>query len=953
MATIPIVIDLSVVPALVSEDGTENLVFTFKRSGPLDRALNVNYSVGGTASLGTDYTGIAASPATKTVRFAAGSSTATVTVDPKADTTIEADETVVLTLQPGTGYTIGTTTGVTGTLRNDDQPSITLAVSPAAILEDGTANLIYTFTRTGPATQPLNVLYTVTGTAALGADYTGIAASPTTKTVRFAAGSSTATVTVDPTADTLFEADETVVLTLETGTGYTIGTTTGVTGTLRNDDKPSITLAVSPAAVAEDGSANLVYTFTRTGPTTQPFNVQYTVTGTAALGDDYTGIAATPAAKTVRFAAGSSTATVTVDPKADTTIEADETVVLTLATSTAYTIGTTTGVTGTLRNDDQPSITLAVSAAAVLEDGSANLIYTFTRTGPATQPLNVLYTVTGTATLGADYTGIAATPTTKTVRFAAGSSTATVTVDPTADTLFEADETVVLTLETGTGYTIGTTTGVTGTLRNDDQPSITLAVSPAAVAEDGSANLIYTFTRTGPTTQPLNVQYTVTGTAALGADYTGIAATPAAKTVRFAAGSSTATVTVDPKADTTIEADETVVLTLATSTAYTIGTTTGVRGTIQADEPRITLLPSSGTIQEGEILTATIPATGESPTTTLYWELSGTGINAADVPFNALKGSVNVASDGSVSFRHAILNDRTTESNESLSLQLFRDEARTRPFSQIATISVADSSRTAAAPSPANTIKKTASISASISRGNEVDSYAIDVPPGSIISASVTSANNALYPLIHLNNSDGSVLKNPIAYNNNSTELGMVDMITGKATIQIKTQVGGTGDYRLSVSVFTAEEYQNEVIRLTNIEREKAGLAPLVRNALLTQAAEGHVRDMDEKDSFLRHTGSNGSTPLDRIKATGYAAAWFDMGNGQLRGIPLENAASGQRSPVEVVAGWMNSEGHRNAILDSAAKEIGVGFQYDNETQQTYWVQNFGNPWSFGMMQWF
>jgi uncharacterized protein YkwD len=181
----------------------------------------------------------------------------------------------------------------------------------------------------------------------------------------------------------------------------------------------------------------------------------------------------------------------------------------------------------------------------------------------------------------------------------------------------------------------------------------------------------------------------------------------------------------------------------------------------------------------------------------------------------------------------------------------------------------------------------------------------------------------------------------------------MVDMITGKATIQIKTQVGGTGDYRLSVSVFTAEEYQNEVIRLTNIEREKAGLAPLVRNALLTQAAEGHVRDMDEKDSFLRHTGSNGSTPLDRIKATGYAAAWFDMGNGQLRGIPLENAASGQRSPVEVVAGWMNSEGHRNAILDSAAKEIGVGFQYDNETQQTYWVQNFGNPWSFGMMQWF
>ncbi|WP_353847613.1 S8 family serine peptidase, partial [Microcystis sp. M55BS1] len=50
----------------------------------------------------------------------------------------------------------------------------------------------------------------------------------------------------------------------------------------------------------------------------------------------------------------------------------------------------------------------------------------------------------------------------------AGSSTATVTVDPTADTTVENDETVALTLATGTGYTIGTTTAVTGTITGDD-----------------------------------------------------------------------------------------------------------------------------------------------------------------------------------------------------------------------------------------------------------------------------------------------------------------------------------------------------------------------------------------------------------------------------------------------------------------------------------------------------
>ena len=66
----------------------------------------MNYTVGGTATLGTDYTGIAATPATKSVTFAAGSATATVTVDPTADTTIEPDETVALTLATGSGYTI-------------------------------------------------------------------------------------------------------------------------------------------------------------------------------------------------------------------------------------------------------------------------------------------------------------------------------------------------------------------------------------------------------------------------------------------------------------------------------------------------------------------------------------------------------------------------------------------------------------------------------------------------------------------------------------------------------------------------------------------------------------------------------------------------------------------------------------------------------------------------------
>jgi len=161
-------------------------------------------------------------------------------VDPTADTEVEANETVGLRLASGTGYTLGTTATVSGTITNDDLPVISLAVSPDATPEDGTANLLYIFTRTGVTTNALTVNYTVGGTATIGADYTGIATAGTTKTISFAAGSSTAAIKVDPTADTTVEADESVVLTLAPGTGYTIGAFATAAASILSDDQISV-----------------------------------------------------------------------------------------------------------------------------------------------------------------------------------------------------------------------------------------------------------------------------------------------------------------------------------------------------------------------------------------------------------------------------------------------------------------------------------------------------------------------------------------------------------------------------------------------------------------------------------------------------------------------------------------------------------------------------------------
>jgi Ca2+-binding RTX toxin-like protein len=149
--------------------------------------------------------------------------------------------------------------------------------------------------------------------------------------------------------DTLVEGTESATLTVQTGAGYT-PSGPAATITIADNDLPAVTLAANYSGVSENGTTNLIYTFTRTGANTNALTVNYAVTGTASLGTDYSGIAATPA--TVTFAANSSTATVTVDPISDTTIEANETVVLTLATGTGYTIGTPGTVTTTILNDD-------------------------------------------------------------------------------------------------------------------------------------------------------------------------------------------------------------------------------------------------------------------------------------------------------------------------------------------------------------------------------------------------------------------------------------------------------------------------------------------------------------------------------------------------------------------------------------------------------------------------
>jgi Ca2+-binding RTX toxin-like protein len=110
----------------------------------------VNFSVGGTAVFappGGDYfaTGAATFTATSgTIDFLAGSSTATITVDPLGDADLEANETVILTVSAGAGYTVGSPSSATGTILNDDNapPTVVVGYGQCGGASTGTMNLL-------------------------------------------------------------------------------------------------------------------------------------------------------------------------------------------------------------------------------------------------------------------------------------------------------------------------------------------------------------------------------------------------------------------------------------------------------------------------------------------------------------------------------------------------------------------------------------------------------------------------------------------------------------------------------------------------------------------------------------------------------------------------------------------------------------------------------------------
>jgi len=102
----------------------------------------------------------------------------------------------------------------------------------------------------------------------------------------------------------------------------------------------------------------------------------------------------------------------------------------------------------------------------------------------------------------------------------------------------------------------------------------------------------------------------------------------------------------------------------------------------------------------------------------------------------------------------------------------------------------------------------------------------------------------------------------------------------------------------------------------------------LTRSPALDDAARVHAADMAQ-NSFLAHTGSDGSNPGERVARAGYD--WH---------VVAENVASGQTSANDIAATWLESAGHCENLRSAKYSETGLAYALNpGDGRDIYWVQ--------------
>ena len=439
-------------------------------------------------------------------------------------------------------------------------PVIQFSNSSITLNEGNTGNTLYTYdvVLDKVSSQPITVAYsTSNGTAIAGSDYVS-----STGTLTIPAGFLSGSINVASIGDTLVESDETFSLNLSDARGATLGVRSMATGTIANDDVPSIN--ITPANISQNEGNTDLTAFTYTVSLDQVSNkvitvAYHTTNGTAIAGSDYVANNGY-----LTFEPGALTKTIVVNSIGDTLVEGDETFGLNLS-SASNGILRTAFATGTILNDDSPlpiaSLTPTPISNYERSSGIQNYSFTVNLDKASDRIIQIGYsTDDGTATLaGSDYVN-----NDRTLTFKAGETSKVINVQVRGDRIKEANEFFTLSLNDGINSTISSTSSkATINILDDDNIPVVSAYSKTLAFTEGNnpivpKNVSFAVELSSAATKNVTVNYSLLSeTAKVNEDYLG---TTGALT--FKAGETFKYISVPVIGDTLVEANETFTLRL-------------------------------------------------------------------------------------------------------------------------------------------------------------------------------------------------------------------------------------------------------------------------------------------------------------------------------------------------------------------------------------------------------
>ena len=523
-----------------AEGGTGSFLIASNASSP--SGYTVTYSLSGTAS-NTDYTDSNGGD----IDILAGDDNVTLSFAIASDTLIEDNETLVVTL---TGVTsgdavIGSTDNATITLTSPERANISIANDNNSF-EDGPVDGALTISLDNASEVPITVNYSVTGTAISGTDYAALSGSAI-----IAAGDTSHVLVIDVTDDAAYEDNETIIITLDNASGpAVIGSPDNATNTLVSDDNASLSVAVTTHA-SEDNDTNGVFTFTLSEDVDQDVIFTYSIDNTSTANDpaDYAVLDSSP----VTITSGDTTATVRIDPEADTDIEGDETVIITITSVTAgpASISSTDTATMAIGDNDTPTISVVANDNGS-ETGPDNASFTINISSAAVGDVVVAYTLTGTAVNGTDYNNLSGS-----VTIDNATTSETITIVVSDDTITEDNETVIITLDnvtSGTGQISSLNNSASIIIEDNDNSSVNVS-APSSVNEGQTAN--FTVTLSAASSTDTTITYTDNGTATSGTDYTAPSGS-----LTITAGNTSGTIAIPVLSDDVVDDGETLSITL-------------------------------------------------------------------------------------------------------------------------------------------------------------------------------------------------------------------------------------------------------------------------------------------------------------------------------------------------------------------------------------------------------